>query len=399
VVAHAISLSNSPSPCPACGSPDYPICPSCGTTRDLTSESEHRIREEVRAESTQALVIEREQIRQQERARAEAQTSLEQDDLRNQLAETSAKNAELQQTELDLRRRERDLQTRMEEEEVRRERTEDELRTQIRGEEQERTGARVRALEDERVRLTAELAELQRKHESGSRLQEGRAQQELYGEQLAECFPRDHIVVIRQGKAGADINQTVVDERFGDCDDILHEVKRAIRWDPRWLDKLAADRDKAGSAIAVLVSAVLPPGVEGASWLPDVGVWVVDFDHALTLTRALRSALIELAHHRRNNAARADAAGRVFDYVATGAFAQRVLSLGQDLTAQESCLAKERTAFTQVWATRRKILDRSWITLAAVIGDLEGLGAQLPTEVCFEFPSTRPVPGPGQDAV
>ncbi len=171
-----------------------------------------------------------------------------------------------------------------------------------------------------------------------------------------------------------------------------------MRWDPNWPNKLAADREKAGSDAAVLVSTTLPPGIAGACRLAEVGVWVVDFDHALTLASALRSALVELALHRRNNAARADAAGRVFDYVATGDFAQRVLDLGQDLTAQQSCLDKERHALTQVWAARQKSLDRSWITVAALIGDFEGLGAQLPTEVRFEFPLTPPALGPGQDA-
>jgi hypothetical protein len=50
---------------------------------------------------------------------------------------------------------------------------------------------------------------------------------------------------------------------------------------------------------------------------------------------------------------------------------------------------------TQVWAARQKGIDRSWMTLAAMIGDFEGLGARLPTEVCFELPSMPAALGPG----
>lgn len=44
MVAHFPPLSHISFPCPGCGAIDQPICPNCGTTRDLTSESETRIR-------------------------------------------------------------------------------------------------------------------------------------------------------------------------------------------------------------------------------------------------------------------------------------------------------------------------------------------------------------------
>ncbi len=126
MVAHFPPLSHISFPCPGCGAIDQPICPNCGTTRDLTSESETRIREKVRADNTQALAVEREQIRRQERERAEADAALERDDLRNHLAEAEARKAKLQKNELDLRRRERAVQTKLEEDELRRQRAEDE---------------------------------------------------------------------------------------------------------------------------------------------------------------------------------------------------------------------------------------------------------------------------------
>jgi hypothetical protein len=352
----------------------------------------------VQAENTQALAAAQKEIRRQERERAETNAALEHDDLRNQVAEATARNTEFQQRELELRRGKRELEVQIEQEILRRERMKDELLAQIRAQEQERFGAKIRALEEEKVRMTAEISELQRKHETGSRQQEGHARHVLYGEELVSRFRQDRIVSIRRGQAGADIDQTVVDDHYGDCGGILHEVKDAQRWDPKWPIKLAADKEKAGCHFAVLVSSVLPPGEEGRCWLPDVGVWVVDFTNALTLICALRATLIELAHHRRSDAARADAAERTYDYLTTGDFAQRVLSLGQDLTAQQASLDKERTAMTSIWQTQEKTIDRSWITLAAMIGDLEGLGAQLPTDVRFEFPLLPPAMGPGPDA-
>jgi hypothetical protein len=73
----------------------------------------------------------------------------------------------------------------------------------------------------------------------------------------------------------------VVDGRFGDCGSVLYEVKRAMRWDSKWLTKLATDPGEARPRYrsARLGCAAARRGVGFLDRRP--GVWVVDFDEAL----------------------------------------------------------------------------------------------------------------------
>jgi hypothetical protein len=361
---------------------------------DLTEAITMRVRDEMRQTNVAVLAREREVIRREETERAKSQTATEHEDLQVQLKENEVRFAEYRRTELDLRKRERALEIKLEETELIVRRREAELRTEIKAEEKEHYAARLREKDDQLSRVRKQLAEAHSKAESEARLQEGRARQDLFAEELADRFAHDRVAVVRQGQAGADIRQEVMDERYGDCGEILWEVKRAVRWSRDWPAKLSADRQKAGSDIAVLVCSAMPPGIDSATPLGDV--WVVDFEHALTLAFALRATLAELALHRHNNAARADAAGRVFDYVATGGFAHRVLSLGKYLTAQQECLDQERKAMSRIWAARQSGLDASWTILAALVGDLEGLGARMPEDVRFPLSPPPAALGPGR---
>ena len=77
---------------------------------------------------------------------------------------------------------------------------------------------------------------------------------------------------------------------------ILWESKRTKNWSDGWLAKLRDDQRAAKAEIAVIISQVLPKGVETFGLVE--GVWVALPQAAIPVAVALRFTLIETATAR-----------------------------------------------------------------------------------------------------
>lgn len=376
-------------------------CPSCGQrfpldealaeelAAPLLASKETELRHQISQEIRSAYISELENMR--------AQLSDKDETLREQEERVRKLLAE----EAQLRRERRELEEQKEAIELERERMRDEIRKQEREEAEQRARQRLqeelrqreegyleqmhrkgeeyetktRQLEDKLKRVNAQLEEAQRKSETGSRQQEGVARQDLFGEELQQRFPEDEVTITRRGQAGADVIHYV---RTGglDCGLIVWECKRTANWSAAWPGKLAGDVQKAQGDVGVLVSEKLPAKMEG-SGLVD-GVWVCDFDHAVHLAAGLRYALIRISRYEAANAARADTAGKVYDYIATGEFETRYKTSERALDSMRDTLGKEKRAFEQLWKQREREIETVEDGLHDIVLDLIGIGAEIP---------------------
>jgi hypothetical protein len=352
------------------------------------------VRKEVTSDNARLLTAERERIHEDERKRAKSETESEQVDLQARLNEKDEQLASYRETELELRKRERALKREIDDNDVLMARKEDELREQITAETEERYGARLQEKDDQLERVRKEADDLRRKAETGSKQQEGIARQRLLADELVNLFPTDEITMVNRGQAGADVKQVVRDERGHQIGMILWESKRAARWNAEWPRKLARDVEKAGANIGVLVSTTLPPEAKPVSERGDV--WLTDFQNTPVLAIALRVNVIAVDRQLRANSSRDDAAGRICDYIFAGAFAKRVLGLFAFIKSQVDGLDREQAWMTRSWAARRKQHEGAMTALASLIGDLEGLGAELPDGLRLELPPPGEL-GPGED--
>jgi hypothetical protein len=326
----------------------------------------------------------------------------------------------LQDEEAQLRRERRELEDQKEAIELEQERMRDEIRKQEREDAERRARQRsdeelrrkedsyleqlhrkdeeydtkTRQLEDQLKRVSAQLEEAQRRSETGSRQQEGIARQDLFGEELQQRFPDDEFTITRRGQAGADIIHHV---RTGGlvCGVIVWECKRTASWNAAWPDKLAGDVQKAQGDVGVLVSEKLPAKMEGSGLVG--GVWVCDFDHAVHLAAGLRYALIRISRYEAANAARADTAGKVYDYIATGDFETRYKESERALDSMRETLGKERRAFEQLWKQREREIETADAGLHGIVLDLIGIGAEIPSAARIELaqPVTPALPVAG----
>lgn len=307
-----------------------------------------------------------------------------------------------QEAEKQLLRRQRELEQQKDAWDVERER----MRNEIRREEREHAEkiqqeryeeltrrrdedhkTEVRQLKDQLERMKAQLEEAARRGATGSRQEQGVARQDVFAEELRERFPDDTITVTRRGQSGADVTQHV---RAGgrDCGLILWECKRTANWSGTWTGKLAADVEKAGAGLGVIVTEALPPGIDGSGRVDDV--WVCDFATAAHLAAGLRWVLIAASQYEAANAARAGTAGKVYDYVATGGFASRCEAINRAIDAMMTTLRNEKRYYQQRWKDWERHMESVVGGLYGIAADLVGLGAEIPPPLRAELPVTDP---------
>ena len=385
------------------------VCPHCNKSFPLTEALTHEAREQLLAQEREQLDAQREEMRlfvTQEQERLEAQREqireevrqevreeigVELSDLQARAEEEKRRVSEAQEKELELRKANRELRQRLDEQELAQERERDQLDAQLREEYEQTNAVRLKEKEDHIERLNAQITELKRKADSPFRLAEGIPNQEVFAESLRHLFPYDDIRVIPRGQAGADVIHGVHSSSGQRCGSLFWECKRAGTWQAEWLDKLAKDQAGAEGDVGVIVSEVLPAGMKGCGQIGPI--WVCNYATAPALAMALRSGLVEVASYRTANALRQDAAGRVFDYISTGGFAPRVLELCRGIGHMQEELHKEKQAMTRLWGQRGKELERCVNSIARLVGELLGVGAEIAPEVRSEtaLPAETPI--------
>jgi hypothetical protein len=169
-----------------------------------------------------------------------------------------------------------------------------------------------------------------------------------------------------------------------DCGVILWECKRAANWSGTWIGKLADDVAKVGADLGVIVSEELPTGMS-SSGLVD-SIWVTDYPHAPTLAAGLREAVMTAWRHKLANAGRDDTAAKIYDYIATGGFADRYAAAERALDAQLETLRKEKRYYAQSWSQREQQIEKTRTNLTGMVADLILVGAELPSTAIAQLP-------------
>jgi len=235
---------------------------------------------------------------------------------------------------------------------------------------------KTRQLEDQLKRVKAQLEEAQRKSDTSPRQQEGVSRQDLFAEELHERFPDDLVAVTPVGKRGPDVTQVVHIGRL-DCGVILWECKRTAAWGAEWPRKLATEIRETGAKFGVIVSDILPSGMDGSGQIGDV--WASDYGHALDLAAGLRQAIIAVHRHEAANAARIGIAGKVYDYIATGGFEARYKAMEQAIDRLASELDQDQRTSQQRWKRLERITaEIREQGLQGIVLDIIGLGGEIP---------------------
>ena len=227
--------------------------------------------------------------------------------------------------------------------------------------------------------MQQKIEELKQKAEQGSQQLQGEVQELELESTLRSKFPRDTIEPVPKGEFGGDVLQRVFSPGGQACGTILWEAKRTKNWSDLWLAKLRDDQRAAKAELAVIVSKVLPDGVETFDFID--GVWVTSAACALPVAMALRQSLMELAAARQTGEGQQTKMGMVYDYLTGPHFRQRVAAIVEAFTSMQDDLNSEKKAITKQWAKREEQIARVMQSTVGMYGDLQGIAGKSLQEI------------------
>jgi hypothetical protein len=225
--------------------------------------------------------------------------------------------------------------------------------------------------------MQRQIEELKRRAEQGSQQLQGEVLELDFEQQLQQRFPLDRIEPVPKGEIGADLVQHVLTSSGQQAGVIVWELKRAKNWSDGWLAKLRDDQRNLPADVAVLVTSVLPKGVERLDVVETVHV--VHPREALALATILRAGLLDLARVKQQQVGQAGKMEQMYDYLTGPHFKHRVDAIIENFRSQQKELEKEKSFMLRQWAKREKNLFNVLEATSGMYGDMQGIaGSGMP---------------------
>jgi len=304
-------------------------------------------------------------------------------DLQQMLATNNAKLAEAQQAQTDMLRKQRELEDAKREVELTVEKKVQEnlvaVRDKAKVEAEDAFKSKVTEKEAQLAGMQRQIEELRRKADQGSQQLQGEALEIELESLLRSRFPRDLIEPVAKGEFGGDVVHGVMAANGQRCGTILWESKRTKAWNNAWLGKLRDDQRAAKAEVALIVSSVLPKGVESFDLVDNI--WVAEPRFAIPLAVALRQSLIDVATSRQAQEGQQTKTEVMYAYLIGPRFRHRIEAIVEKFTDMQADLNRERATMTRLWARREEQLRGVLESTAGLYGDLEGIAGRAMQEI------------------
>ena len=304
-------------------------------------------------------------------------------ELQEVLNTNNAKLAEAQKAQAELIRKQRALDEEKRELELTIEKRVQvgltEVRTLAKKEAEDEQKLKVMEKEQTISAMQKQIEDLKRRAEQGSQQLQGEVQEIELENLLRTKFPFDAIEPVPKGEFGGDVLHRVRAPNGQASGTILWEFKRTKNWSDGWLVKLRDDQRTAKAEIAVIVSQVLPKGVETFELID--GVWVTHPRAALPVAAILRQTLLELAMSRQSSEGQQTKTEMVYQYLTGPRFKHRVEAIVEAFSSMQEDLDKERKAIMKQWAKREEQIERVMGATVGMYGDLQGIAGKSLQEI------------------
>jgi hypothetical protein len=236
--------------------------------------------------------------------------------------------------------------------------------------------------------LQRSLAEANQKANQGSMQIQGEIQENALKGLLASEFPFDMIDDVPTGIKGADLIHTVRNQFGHSAGIIAWESKNTKAWSDSWVDKLKEDRLRVNASISVIISNVLPEGVNHFGLYRDI--WVTEWKYVVPLTIALREQMITMEQVKNSLKGKDEKMDMLYSYLTSTEFRDKIQNVIEAFQSMKESLETEKRSMERIWASREKQLDRVISNTARLYGDMQGLiGAQLPKVEYLELGSGK----------
>jgi hypothetical protein len=203
------------------------------------------------------------------------------------------------------------------------------------------------------LKLTSELADLQRKLEGKSANELGEGSEIDLFEQLRSAFDGDRIQRVPKGVNGADVIHEVV-HNGRTCGKIVYDAKNRDAWQNGFAVKLNADKLAQGADHAILSSNKFPKDKREIH-LQD-GVIVAAPARVLAIVELLRDQLIRLHELRASNEQRDSKTEELYAFITSEHCRQLIGQVEAQAGKMLDLDVKEQEAHRRVWDQRKKLI-------------------------------------------
>jgi hypothetical protein len=361
------------------------------------NDAKHKLDDQVADQVAAQLKAERARIIVEESKKAKLASAAELEnkvrelgDLQEVLKARDEKLAEAQKAQVELIKKQRELDDAKRELDLTVEkRVQEGLdATRLKAKKEAEDEQRLKVMEKEQTiaAMQKQIEDLKRRAEQGSQQLQGEVQELELENLLRTKFPFDAIEPVPKGEYGGDVLHRVVGAGGQSGGTILWEFKRTKNWSDAWLVKLRGDQRTAKAEIAVIVSQILPKGVETFEMVE--GVWVTHPRAALPVAMILRQSLLELALARQTTEGQQTKTEMVYQYLTGPRFRQRVEAIVEAFSTMQEDLDKERKVIMKQWAKREEQIERVMGATVGMYGDLQGIAGKSLQEIeGLDFPA------------
>ncbi len=296
--------------------------------------------------------------------------------------ESSEKLKEARKKELEFLQKEKQLQEREAEMEIKlqrklndeRERLSKEIReVENQRHSQQETEWKLRLAEKEKqLEDQKKLAEeMRKKANQGSMQLQGEVQELMLEDLLRSGFPFDKVVPVGKGVRGADCLQIICNNFGNECGKIIYESKRTAHFAPDWIDKLKADMRSQGADIAVIVTQTLPKDMERFG--EKDGVYVCTFAEVKSLASVLRTSIMKAFSLTKSQENKGEKMQFLYNYLTGNEFSEQWSAIREGFISMRSSIQRERDAMEKLWKSREKQLEKVLLNAAHIKGSIEGI--------------------------
>lgn len=354
------------------------------------AEAKHNLDEQVADQVVARLKTERAQVIAEESKKAKFASAAEIETKVRELAELQdvlkvrdEKLAEAQKAQAELIKKQRELDDAKRELELTVEKRVqdglDHVRMQAKSQAEEEQKFKVMEKEQTISAMQKQIEDLKRRAEQGSQQLQGEVQELELENLLRAKFPFDNMEPVAKGEFGGDVLQRVFSQGGQASGSILWESKRTKNWSDSWLVKLREDQRSAKAEIAVIVSQVLPKGVETFDIVD--GVWVTHPRAALPVATILRNTLLQVNMAKQVSEGLQTKTEMVYQYLTGPRFKQRVEAIVEAFSSMQEDLDRERKAIMKQWAKREEQIERVMNATVGMYGDLQGIAGKSLQEI------------------
>lgn len=241
----------------------------------------------------------------------------------------------------------------------------------IRKAEEERNELRFKELQkqlEDQKKLTEEM---KRKQEQGSMQLQGEVQELAIEEWLSAQFPLDTVEEIKKGARGGDCIQIVNTRARQNCGTIYYESKRTKDFQPTWIEKFKADIREKGADIGVLVTEVMPSGMDRLGLKE--GIWICNYEEFKGLCAVLRESVIQLSMAISSQENKGDKMHMLYDYLTSNTFLRQVEAIVEGFTQMKSDLDSEKRSMQRIWKQREKQIEKVITNTIDMYGSIKGI--------------------------